>query len=198
MRREEFLVEDEAMMENVLQHCSYGTLSLIADGKPYGVALNFVWHDGKVCFHGAKEGRKVEAISQHSTASFLAVESLSLIPSYFSDTKSACPATHYFASVHIEGVISMIEDATKKSEILGALMRKLQPDGGYQVITPENPIYTKMLDKTGVFVLDPIAVTMKVKAGQNLSISQKALLIEKLERRGDPLDKVCVAWMEKF
>ena len=52
MRRAEFEVKDKAAFEALLSECEYGTLSLVDEGEPYGVPVNFVWRDGAICFHG--------------------------------------------------------------------------------------------------------------------------------------------------
>ncbi len=109
MRRAEFDVKDENSVNEVLETCEYGTLSLISEGKPYVVALNFVFFENSIFFHGAKEGRKIEAIKSNPNASFLVVKPYSFIPSFFSDTMSASPATQFFASVLVEGTISFIK-----------------------------------------------------------------------------------------
>ena len=93
MRRAEFDVKDKNSIDEILQACEYGTLSLISGGKPYVVALNFVFFENSIFFHGAKEGRKIEAIKSNPNASFLVVKPYSFIPSYFSDTMAACPAS---------------------------------------------------------------------------------------------------------
>lgn len=148
MRREEFNIEDEKSIDNILNECEYGTLSLISDNKPYCVALNFVKYKDSIYFHGAKEGKKIETIKQNSLASFLVVKPYSIIPSYFSDTLAACPATQFFASVFIEGKIDFVEDLNKKSDVLNALMEKLQSDGGYEKIAYDKPMYTKMIENS--------------------------------------------------
>ncbi len=64
-------------------------------------------------------------------------------------------------------------------------MQKMQPEGLYERIDAANPSYTKMLEKTGVYAIKPASITLKVKAGQNLSEERRAGLIEKLEARGE-------------
>lgn len=189
MRRSEFEVKNEAAFEGLLAECEYGTLSLIDGEEPYGVPVNFVWYGGAVCFHGAREGRKAEAIASNPQASFSVVKPYSLIPSYFSDTRAACPATQFFASAHIAGSVTIVEDDNEKCGILNAMMQKLQPDGGYEPINAANPIYTKMVAQTAVWKLLPTHTSMKVKAGQNLSDERKADIIKKLSDRGSELDK---------
>ena len=195
MRREEFNIEDEKSINNILNEFEYGTLSLISDNKPYCVALNFVKYKDSIYFHGAKEGKKIETIKQNNLASFLVVKPYSIIPSYFSDTLVACPATQFFASVFIEGEIDFVEDVNKKSDVLNALMEKLQSDGGYEKIAYDKPMYTKMIEKTAILELKPINVSCKIKVGQNLPQSKKDNIMKKLHERGTVQDNQTIEQM---
>jgi nitroimidazol reductase NimA-like FMN-containing flavoprotein (pyridoxamine 5'-phosphate oxidase superfamily) len=188
MRRAEFEVTDPQAVETVLSECDYGVVSLVSGGVPYGVAVNFAYRDGKLYFHGSPEGRKAEAIGARARGAFLAVRPYAFLPSYFSDTRAACPATQYFASVHLEGEIVRLDDPADKAAGLTALMEKMQPEGGYEAIHPANPIYTKMLEKTAVYRMQPAAVSLKVKAGQNLSEERREVLVEKLKKRNSHAD----------
>jgi len=198
MRRAEFQVNDPKQIEALLAECEYGTLSLMDEDVPYGVPLNFVWYEKCVCFHGSKEGRKMEVIAKNPTASFSVVKPLSLIPSYFSNTRSASPATQFFISAHIVGKIEVIENADQKCAMLTALMQKLQPEGGYDAIEAANPIYTKMIEQTGLLRLIPELISLKLKIGQNLTQERKTSLIEKLLQRGTPLDKLTVEMIQQM
>jgi uncharacterized protein len=192
MRRAEFEVNDTQRIEELLAECEYGTLSLMDEQEPYGVPLNFVWYEKSLCFHGSKEGRKMELIAKNPRASFSVVKPLSLIPSYFSNTRSASPATQFFISAHITGWIEIVTDADLKCLMLTALMQKLQPEGGYDAIEASNPIYTKMIEQTGLLRLTPESISLKVKVGQNLSEERKKSLIEKLHKRGNKLDLLTI------
>jgi len=198
MRRAEFEVTEPDAIAEVLNACDYGVMSIISGGEPYGVAVNFVYANGTVYFHGSREGRKAEAIGAGARVSFLAVQPYAYIPSYFSDTRSACPATQYFASVHIGGEARPVEAAAAKSEALNALMRKMQPEGGYEPIAPENPIYTKALEMTGVYAITVESATLKVKAGQNLPEAKHAALAGRLQARGGDADVRTLEAMEAF
>lgn len=198
MRRDEFSVKDMNIIKEILDECEYGTLSLISKGKPYGVAVNFVFYNDRVFIHGAKEGRKVEAIKTNNDASFIAVKPYSLLPSYFSNTLAACPATQFFASVIVEGKIKELQTLEAKAIVLNKLMEKLQKEGGYEPITATNPMYTKMLQNTAVFELISESISCKVKAGQNLSKEKKENLVSKLEQRGESLDNKTISLMQEF
>ena len=196
MRRTEFDVKDENSINEVLQASEYGTLSLISDGKPYVVALNFVFFENSIFFHGAKEGRKIEAIKSNPNVSFLVVKPYSFIPSYFSDTMAACPATQFFASVLFEGKVSFIEDGNIKAKVLNALMKKFQSEDSFEEIAYEKAMYTKMLDKTAIFELKPESISCKIKVEQNLNEEKKNRLIEKLKSRDSKIDEETIKQMK--
>jgi len=198
MRRAEFEVNDTQRIEALLAECEYGTLCLMDDHMPYAVPLNFVWYEKSLCFHGSKEGRKMELIAKNPKASFSVVKPLSLIPSYFSNTRSASPATQFFISAHVTGLIEIVSNADLKCLMLTALMQKLQPEGGYDAIEANNPIYTKMIEQTGLFRLNPEAISLKFKAGKNLTEERKKSLIEKLHERGNTLDLLTIEMINQM
>lgn len=196
MRRAEFLSTQPEVLEALLRECEYGVLSLCVDDEPYGVAVNFVWYEQQLFFHGALEGKKVRMIARNPQASFSVVRPLSLIPSYFSNTTAACPASQLFSSVCFLGKISCVDEPLLKARALNALMQKLQPEGQYEPIEANNPLYTKMMMQTMVYALVPSEISLKLKAGQNLSLERKALWIEKLNERGTPLDLLTIKVMQ--
>lgn len=198
MRRSECEVDDPEAAATVLRECDYGVLSLNSGGEPYGVAVNFAFCGGVLYFHGSLEGRKAEAIGEAAQGAFLAVKPYAFIPSYFSDTRSACPATQYFASVHISGTVRRVVDPAEKAFGLTALMEKMQPEGGYEPIDPADPVYTNVLEKTGVYKLVPSTVSLKVKAGQNLAQNRHERLIGRLLERGAETDRTTIEAMEAF
>ncbi|MDD5156765.1 pyridoxamine 5'-phosphate oxidase family protein [Sulfurimonas sp.] len=188
MRRSEFEVTDKKEIESFLGECEYGVLSLISGDNPYGIAVNFAYEDGKFYFHGALQGRKAEAIGEDTKCSFTVVKPYAYIPSYFSDTRSACPATQFFVSVIAGGMVTRIDDLVQKAFGLTALMEKMQPEGGYEPIDAANPIYTKMMSKTGVYVIEPDFITLKVKAGQNLPKVRHDAIMEQIKGRNSAID----------
>lgn len=198
MRREEFDIKDENSINEVLEACEYGTLSLISQGKPYCVALNFVYFEGSIYFHGSSEGKKIDTIKENSNGAFLVVKPYSTIPSYFFDTVAACPATQFFASVFVEGALSFVENGDRKAEVLNALMKKLQKDGGYEEITYDKAMYTKMLDKVAVIELKPQNISCKIKVGQNLNNEKREKLTQKLENRASKVDNETVKQMKFY
>ena len=55
----------------ILQKGLSGVLALSSDnGYPYAVPINYVYDDGKIYFHCAKNGHKLDAIQKNAKASF--------------------------------------------------------------------------------------------------------------------------------
>ena len=75
----------------ILTKASYGVLSTISEnGYPYGVPVNFVFYNGYIYFHSAKEGHKIDNIQNNSKVSFCLVGSEEVLPDQFTtDYESA-------------------------------------------------------------------------------------------------------------
>ena len=67
----------EAECIEVLKNETRGVLSVIGDGGyPYGIPLNHYYceEDGKLYFHGAKEGHKIDAVKSCDKVSFCVMD----------------------------------------------------------------------------------------------------------------------------
>lgn len=84
LRRKDRQIEDSEVIE-LLNRCSYGVLSTTGeDGYPYGVPVSYVYADDSIYFHCAKEGHKVDNISQNNKVSFCVVGETAVLPDKFS------------------------------------------------------------------------------------------------------------------
>ena len=74
MRRKcQQLSEEESI--GILQKATAGTLALLGDnGYPYAVPISYVYAEGKMFFHSALSGHKVDAIRNCDTASFCVID----------------------------------------------------------------------------------------------------------------------------
>jgi len=196
MRRQDCENRDTRELEGVLARADWGTLGLVsAQGTPVLVPLNFVFHEGRIIFHGAKAGEKFGLIQESPQASFLVVEAYAQVPSYAFDPVNACPATQYFKSVLVKGRVEEVRDPVQKAGALEAMMKKLQPEGGYEPIQAESPTYQASLRGVAVFALTCEEVTGKFKLGQKLSSDARAKVEAVLEARGCPMDPETIALM---
>ena len=197
MRRNELESSDPAVFAEVAAAAEVGELGILtADGSPRVVPLNFAAVDGIVYFHGSLSGEKWERVQADPRCSFSMVKAYSVIPSYWTAPRYACPATHFFKSVEIRGRCELVEDLDEKARALQSLMEKYQPEGNFDPIVADDPIYGKALRGVGVFRVSG-AWTAKVKFGQNEGAKHRRGWVEKLRERGEPRDLETAAEIEK-
>lgn len=103
----------------VLERNTAGVLALIGDGgHPYAVPLSYVWLDGKVCFHWATAGHKLDAVRADSRASFCVIDQDQIVPEEY---------TTYYRSVIVFGAVELVDDPAEKRRSIEALGRKYRP-----------------------------------------------------------------------
>jgi len=191
-----FEIKDREIVKQILDRAEYGVLALSVHDVPYAVPLNFVRIADALYFHGALKNRKMKMLAQNPKASFLVVENHALIDSDFSSKDGlACPATQFFKSVSIDGKIEMVEDKKEKIVMFEALMKKLQPKGGYKSFSDE--AYNKALKATAVYKLVADDISCKFKFGQNLNEERFEMIISNLEARGTQIDRATVKIMKE-
>ena len=103
-RRKQQLTEEECIA--ILQAAPRGTLSVIGDnGYPYGVPINYVYADGKLYFHSALTGHKIDAVNSCSKASFTVLDN---------GEKPDDDWAYFFNSVIVFGSIRIVDDESEK------------------------------------------------------------------------------------
>ncbi|HJJ31791.1 MAG TPA: pyridoxamine 5'-phosphate oxidase family protein [Methanocorpusculum sp.] len=106
--------------EEILSKNTAGVLSLSGDdGYPYGVPLSFSYEKGKLIFHCAKTGHKIDSVRRSPKASFCVIDK---------DEIAAEEYTTYFRSVIAFGKIRIAEDDAQKRELLDTLAKKYNPE----------------------------------------------------------------------
>ena len=190
-------ITDPKIISDMLESIEFGTLALCSNNKPYSLPLNFVEIKGEIFFHGAKKGRKIETIKENPSASFSLVDSYSLLPSYFStDDGKACPATHMFKSIIMDGVIEFVENYDEKANALGELMKKLQKEGKYIPLNHE--MYKKAINATCVYKLITTDIKAKFNLGQNFNEQRYQRVSEHLKQRARPKDLQTLKLIEEY
>ena len=70
MRRKDRMLTKEELLD-IMATAEYGVLSTVGeDGWPYGVPVNFVYNGGKIYFHAALTGQKLDNILFNNKVSF--------------------------------------------------------------------------------------------------------------------------------
>lgn len=115
----------EAECIRILQEEKRGVLSVLGeDGYPYGIPLNHWYNpeDGKIYFHGAKTGHKIDAIAMCDKVSFCVWDA-----GYRKEGEWALNVT----SVIVFGRIRLVVDEEKAKLIGENLCRKFTDDEEY-------------------------------------------------------------------
>ena len=116
-RKKQALSREEC--QAVLERGTHGVLALAGDdGYPYAVPLSYDWREGKLFFHCAKAGHKLDAIARCPKASFCVVDQDLVVPEEY---------TSYFRSVIAFGRIRVLEDEGEKRAAIDALARRYFP-----------------------------------------------------------------------
>lgn len=117
-RKNQLLSEKESI--DILNRNTSGTLACIGDNDyPYAVPLSYVYSDGKIYFHCAVEGHKLDAIKCNSKVSFCVIDTDDVLPEKF---------TTRYRSVIAFGNARIIEDDNEKRKTLEILARKYSPN----------------------------------------------------------------------
>ncbi|MFB0972352.1 MAG: pyridoxamine 5'-phosphate oxidase family protein [Tissierellia bacterium] len=119
MRRVRQLLDTD-FAKDALNRGSSGVLSVHGDdGYPYGVPLSYVYHDGKLYFHTATSGHKLDAIKNNDKVSFTVILQDNLVAEKF---------TSYFMSVIAFGRARVIEDEEEKRKTISILSDRYFPE----------------------------------------------------------------------
>ena len=118
MRKKDRELSRERALE-ILRSAHWGTLSTAdADGRPYGVPVNFVLMENAIYIHCAKEGHKLDNIRQNPNVSFCAVGHAENLAAEFSTG---------FASAIAFGAAREVDGEEKVHALLG-FIEKYSPE----------------------------------------------------------------------
>jgi len=159
--------------------------SIDENGFPQIIPMNFVFINDAIYMHSHVRGEKLDNIRRNQKVGFEVDKNLEFLPSYFSDPTDASLADTLYISVVIKGNASIVSDKEEKTTALNGLMKKYQPEGGYEPIKPEMDV----LDEVVVIKIVPKSLRGKYKIGQNMDIKSRIDLAKQILKRGTPTAK---------
>lgn len=128
MRQANKEIRDKDLIVQLLNTCHVGRLGTVSrDGYPMVKPLNFAHEDGRIYFHSAREGEKIEDVKRYDRVCFEADLPIALVKS----RAVPCRAEFLYRSVIIKGRAHIVDDPAERLFGLTLLMRKYQPEGGY-------------------------------------------------------------------
>jgi nitroimidazol reductase NimA-like FMN-containing flavoprotein (pyridoxamine 5'-phosphate oxidase superfamily) len=117
MRRSDRHVTDTAELESIIHSGELCFLSMVDEGRPYLVPMNFGYGNGTLYFHSAPEGRKIEILTKNPDVCFSIVARHSLVRS-----EKACSWSTEYSSVTGTGRAAVLSDPEEIRRGLKVLM----------------------------------------------------------------------------
>jgi nitroimidazol reductase NimA-like FMN-containing flavoprotein (pyridoxamine 5'-phosphate oxidase superfamily) len=137
-------ITDRDEMESLLQETLVGCLATVGpDGSPYITPLNFVYHQGKIYFHCAFEGRKMDSIKANPRVCFEVHELIKIV-----HVQRACDFSTRYRSVLVFGHARSLPDVDEKVAILTALGEKYAGGRAVEPPTPKEARGTEVIEIT--------------------------------------------------
>ena len=117
-RKRQELPQQEVL--DILRRGTSGVLALLGDNDyPYAVPISYVYDEGKIYFHSAKSGHKLDGLRKSAKVSFCVIDKDVVVPEKY---------TTYFRSVIAFGEIRVIEDEREKRAAIEKLSLKYAPE----------------------------------------------------------------------
>ena len=92
--------------EQILREGTSGVLAVLGDGGyPYAVPLSYCYENGRIWFHGAKTGHKIEAVRSYDKASFCVIGQDEVVPERYT--------TRYRSAIVFGRIREVTDDAEK-------------------------------------------------------------------------------------
>ncbi len=109
----------QAEVDQILEEGTSGVLAVAGEGGyPYAVPLSYVYAEGKLYFHCAQAGHKLDALRREPKASFCVIGQDQVVPEEY---------TTYFRSVIAFGKVRILEEDGEKRRAIERLAAKYAP-----------------------------------------------------------------------
>jgi uncharacterized protein len=118
------LIDSRTEMDEILRQETIGWLGLCGDGGPYVVPLNYAYVDGRILFHCAMEGLKLDCIRANPEVCFSVGRQSGEVRRHAGG--GVCHVDS--DSVICFGRARILEDIAERAEALNAFQRAFRPD----------------------------------------------------------------------
>jgi len=138
MRRKQNEITEGKEIDALLKQCTVGRLATIGrDGYPYITPVNYIFLNGKIYFHCAGSGEKLDNIRQDPQVCFEVDIPLAYLDSGFFQEENPCGVTQFFECVIIRGRAEQVMDLQEKVEALNSLMAVHEKVEGFSGVRAE-------------------------------------------------------------
>ncbi|MDC8453682.1 MAG: pyridoxamine 5'-phosphate oxidase family protein [Candidatus Nitrosotalea sp.] len=172
----------EKIIEFLNQQETGRVCSIDKDGFPQIIPMNFVYANDAIYMHSHPRGEKLENITKNPKVGFEVDQSLEFLPSYFSSPTDASQADTLYISVVIKGKAILVSDPKEKTLALNELMKKYQPEGGYEKMSPD----MEVVKEVAIIKVAPVTMRGKYKIGQHFDKKTRLEIAKKILERNSP------------
>ena len=134
--------ESHEEMEKILREETIGYLGLSTDGIPYVVPLNYAYVEGKILFHCALTGKKLDYLRANPQVCFTVGRQLGKVVRH--PQGATCHIDH--DSVICYGMARIVEDVEARRNVLNTFNRCLQPDAEEITLETASRCYAVEID----------------------------------------------------
>ena len=120
---EPVFIESRKEMERILQEEVLGYLGLAGEEQPYVVPLNYAYTDGRILFHCALEGQKLDSIRRNPRVCFTVGRQTGEVRDH-----AGSPCHVDSDSVICYGRAKMLDDPTERATALNTFNRRYRPE----------------------------------------------------------------------
>ena len=117
-------IESREEMEKILSEETIGFLGMSLDGEPYVVALNHGYVEGKILFHCAMEGKKLDYLKANPRVCYTVARQLGPVRRH----PEGDPCHVDNDSVICYGTARIVEDPVERQRVLTTFNRSYVPD----------------------------------------------------------------------
>jgi nitroimidazol reductase NimA-like FMN-containing flavoprotein (pyridoxamine 5'-phosphate oxidase superfamily) len=118
-------IESREEMEAILRETAFGFLGMALDGKPYVVPLNHAYVEGRILFHCAPKGKKLDYLSSNPNVCYTVARQPG---AELRRHKEGDPCHMDCESVVCYGTARAVEDPEERQSVLNAFNRHYRPD----------------------------------------------------------------------
>lgn len=192
MRRKHSEITDPNQLTRILNAATIGRLATAgADGYPYVTPVNFVYYHGRIYFHSALQGEKLDNIGRNPRVGFQVDLPLAYIDGGFNPAGGPCKLHQFYHCVIIRGEASVLPEGAHKLAVLNALVAKHEGERPFAPLTADSPA----VKACAVVEIRPRSMTGKSDLAQNKSVEERRAVAEYLKARGWAGDRETVAAM---
>ena len=192
MRRRQCEVTDPQEINRILSSATIGRMATTGtDGYPYITPVNFVYMNGRIYFHCAHKGEKMDNIARDDRVCFEVDIPLAYLDAGFNPDGGACNLHQFYHCVIIRGRARVVPAGDLKTTALNALAAAHEPGRELAPVHEQMPAYKAC----SVVEIRPESISAKSDLAQKKNAETRDALARYFTQRGRPGDRETVAAM---